>query len=79
MVDVLDDLFGLPVTSGVVGVLEGGNFAPGGALGRPHHPLRLRAVQLPYQAVIQPDRMLSIVHLNPTDTVSKQYTFCFLH
>ena len=25
--------------------------------------LRLRAEQLPYQAVIQPDRMLSIVHL----------------
>jgi hypothetical protein len=38
VVVVLDDLLGLPVTSGAVGVL-------------------------PYQAVIQPYRMLSIVHL----------------
>ena len=62
MVDVLDDLFGLPVMSGAVGVLEGRQCAPGDALGRPHHPW-LWAVQLPYQVVIQPDRMISIVHL----------------
>ena len=30
---------------------------------RPHYPLESLAVQLPYQAVIQPDRMFSIVHL----------------
>ena len=30
---------------------------------RPHYPLESLALQLPYQAVIQPDRMLSIVHL----------------
>ena len=66
MVVVLDDLFDLPVTSGAVGVLEGRLFAPGDLLCRPQHhslwrALRLRAVHLPYQAVIQPDRMLSIV------------------
>ena len=38
-VDVLDDLIGLPVTSGAVGVLEGRQCVPGNALGRPHHPL----------------------------------------
>ena len=37
--DVLDDHFGLPVTSGAVGVLEGRQCAPGDALGRPHYPL----------------------------------------
>ena len=42
MVIVLDDLFGLPVPSGVVAVLE---------------------VRFSYRAVIQPDRLLSIVHL----------------
>ena len=44
MVVVLDDLFGLPVTSGAVGVLEGSSFAPGDALCRPHHPLESPAV-----------------------------------
>ena len=32
MVVVLDDLYGLPVTLGGVGVLEGREFAPGDAL-----------------------------------------------
>ena len=44
MVDVLDDLFGLPVTSGAVGVLEGRQCVPGDALGRPYHPLESPAV-----------------------------------
>ena len=44
MVDVLDDLFGLPVTSAAVGVLEGRQCAPGDALGRPHHPMENPAV-----------------------------------
>ena len=44
VVDVLDDLFGLPVTSGTVGVLEGRQCAPGDALGRLHHPLESPAV-----------------------------------
>ena len=39
MVEVLDDLFGLPVTSGGVGVLGSRQCAPGDALCRPHHPL----------------------------------------
>ena len=39
MVVVLDDLFGLPVTPGAVGVLEGRQCAHGDALGRPQHPL----------------------------------------
>jgi hypothetical protein len=39
VVVVLDDLFGLPVTSGGVGVMEGGLFAPGDALCRHHYPL----------------------------------------
>ena len=39
MVYVLDYHFGLPVTSGAVGVLEGRQCAPGDALGRLHHPL----------------------------------------
>ena len=44
MVVVLDDLFGLPVTSGAVGILEGRQSAPGDALDRPHHPLESPAV-----------------------------------
>jgi hypothetical protein len=39
VVDVLDDLYGLPVTSGGVGVLEGRSFASGDALCIPHYPL----------------------------------------
>ena len=39
VVVVLDDLYGLPVTLGGVGVLEGRYFAPGDALCRPHYPL----------------------------------------
>ena len=39
MVVVLDELYGLPGTSGGVGVLDGRYFAPGDALGRPHYPL----------------------------------------
>jgi hypothetical protein len=39
VVVVLDDLFGLPVTSGAVGVLESREFAPGNALGRSYQPL----------------------------------------
>ena len=35
VVDVLDDLFDLPVTSGAVGVLEGRQCATDDALGRP--------------------------------------------
>ena len=49
---VVDDLFGLPVTSGGVGLLEGRWFAPGDALCRPHYPLESlmvvsRAVAIP--------------------------------
>ena len=44
MVDVLNDLFSLPVTLGAVGVLEGRQCAPGDALGRLHHPLESLAV-----------------------------------
>ena len=39
VVDVLHELFGLPVTSGAVGVLEGRQCVHSDALGRPHHPL----------------------------------------
>jgi hypothetical protein len=39
VVDVLDDLFGLPMASGAVGVQEGRKFATGNVLGRPHYPL----------------------------------------
>ena len=44
VVHVLDDLFGHPVTSGAVGVLEGRQCAAGYVLGRPHHPLESPAV-----------------------------------
>ena len=44
VVAVLDDIFGLPVTSGAVGVLEGRQYAPGDALSRPHNPLEIPAV-----------------------------------
>ena len=54
--------FVLPVTSGVVGVLEGRQFDPGDALGRPHHPLESPVV-VGGAVAPQPDRMLSIVHL----------------
>ena len=40
VVVVLNYIFGLPVTSVAVGVLEGRKFAPGDALCRPHHPLK---------------------------------------
>ena len=43
VVDVLY-LFSLPMTSGAVGVLEGRQYAPGDALGRPHYPLESPAV-----------------------------------
>ena len=33
----LDLLFGIPVTSGALGMQEGGTIAPGKALGRQHH------------------------------------------
>jgi hypothetical protein len=56
------DLFGLPVTLGVVGVLQGRQCATS-AHTTLWKALRLRVVQLPYQVVIQPGRMLSIVHL----------------
>ena len=39
VVDALDNVLGIPVTSGAVGVLEGRQCAPSDALGRPHHPL----------------------------------------
>ena len=42
--EVLDDLLGLPVTSGAVDSLEGRQCAPGDTLGRPHHPLESPAV-----------------------------------
>ena len=45
MVVVLDDHFGLPVTSGAVDVLDGRQFAPGDALCRPHHSLESPAVE----------------------------------
>ena len=44
VVDVLDDLFGLPMASGAVGVQESGKFTPGDALGRPHQPLESFAI-----------------------------------
>ena len=44
VVDILDDLFGLPVTLGAVGVLEDRQFAPGDTLGRPYHPMESPAV-----------------------------------
>ena len=69
VVVVLDDLYGLPVTSGGVGVLEG-RWAGSlplvmrcADLTTIWRALRLWAEQLPYQAVMQPHRMLSIVHL----------------
>jgi hypothetical protein len=58
LAEVLDDLFGLPVKLGAVDVLKGRKCALADALGRTHHPLELQ-----YEAVIQPDRMLSVVHL----------------
>ena len=45
VVVVLDDLFGLPVTSGAICVLEGRQYSPGDALCRPHHPLESLAVE----------------------------------
>jgi hypothetical protein len=43
VVDVLDDLFGLPVILGAVCVLEGKLLAHGDALVRPHPPLESHA------------------------------------
>ena len=44
VVVVLNYIFGLPVTLGAVGDLEGRQSAPGDALGRPHNPLESPAV-----------------------------------
>jgi hypothetical protein len=44
VVDVLDDRFCIPTPLGAVGVQDGRKFAPGNALGRPHHPLESFAV-----------------------------------
>ena len=54
VVDVLDYLFGLPVTLSAVGVLDGRQWAP--VMRWADHTLlwralRLRAVQLPYQVM----------------------------
>ena len=38
------DIFGLPVTLGAIGVLEGRHCAPGDVFGRPHHILESTAV-----------------------------------
>ena len=62
---MVDDIFGLPVTSGAVGVLEGRQCSPCDALGRPYHALESSvvagsAVAVPGGAT---DRMLSMVHL----------------
>ena len=74
VVDVLDYLFGLPVTSGAVDVPEGRLCAPSDrtTLWR---ALRLRVVQLLYQTVIQPDRMPSMVHLNLSEGLKGQAAF----
>ena len=66
VVYVLEYFFGLPVTSGAVGVLEGRQCAPGDALGRPHHTLESPAVEGGAFAIpggYPADRILSIVHL----------------
>ena len=45
MVVVLDDLFGLPVTSGAIGVLEARwSWRASDTFCRPHHPLESPAV-----------------------------------
>ena len=64
--EVLDDLLGLPVTPGAVEVLEGRQCAPGDVWAESTtlwRALQLQTVQLPFQVVIQSDRMLSMVHL----------------
>ena len=67
MVIVLDCLFCLPVTSGVVAVMEGREFAPGDALCRLHHPLESLVVEGGAVAVPDCDASLtgmrSIEHL----------------
>ena len=45
MAEVLNDLLGLPLTPSSVNVLEGRQYAPGDALGCPHHPLESDAVE----------------------------------
>ena len=45
VVVVLDDLFGLPVSTGAVDVLEGRQFDTSDSLARPHHPLESPAVE----------------------------------
>jgi hypothetical protein len=57
--EVLDDLLGFPVTPGVVDVMEVRQYDRI-TLWR---ALWLWAVQLPYQEVIQSNRILSMVHL----------------
>ena len=62
VVNVLDNLFGLPGTSGAVGVLEGRQCAPGDALGRLQHPLESpvvvgAAVTIPGGDTARPDAL----------------------
>ena len=65
VVVVLDDLYGLPVTSGGVGVLEVGSLPPVmhcADLTTLWRALRLWAEQLPYQAVICKCLLLRRLH-----------------
>ncbi len=67
MARVSDDLSCFPYTLLGVDVLEGGKLTSDDVLGRLNYSLQgfpvERTVQFPYQAVMQPVRMLSTVHL----------------
>ena len=68
--EVLGDLLGLPVKPGALDVPP--------IMRRADHTtlwtaLLLRMVQLPYQAVIQPDRMLSMMYLKKFVGLRGQY------
>ena len=63
VIGVFNDPVGLLHTPLDVEVLHGWHLRPGVVLSILCRALRFRAVQLPYQVVMQPIRILSMVHL----------------
>jgi hypothetical protein len=61
--EVFGNILDLLLTPPNIEVLDGRKPGPGDVLGRTHYPLSCLAEQLPYQAVMQPVRMLSMVQL----------------
>ena len=63
MSGVFDNLYGLLPTPPGIEVLDGRELSPSDVLGHTQYALQSDAKQLPYQTVMQPVKMLSMVYL----------------